>query len=61
MTTDVKKRVCARRQALRLKIENYKITRDALPVMEFTGKKRINRDIERAESELNMLETQWRF
>lgn len=59
--TDVKKQVCAKRQALRLRIENYKITRKLLPKMEFRGKKRITRDIERAEAELNMLETTWKF
>ena len=58
---DVKKQVCARRQALRLKIENYKITRKLLPKMEFKGKQHIERDIERAERELAMLEDQWRF
>ena len=58
---NVKKQVCAKRQALRLRIENYKITRKLLPKMEFVGKKRITRDIERAEAELNMLETTWKF
>ena len=58
---NVKKQVCAKRQALRLRIENYKITRDLLPKLEFQGKKRIARDIERAEAELDMLETTWKF
>ena len=58
---DVKKQVCAKRQALRLRIENYKITRKLLPPMEFRGKKHITRDIERAEAELDMLETTWKF
>jgi hypothetical protein len=61
MTVNVKKQVCARRQALRLRIENYKITRKLLPKMEFQGKKHITRDIERAQAELDMLETRWRF
>ena len=59
--TNIKKQVCAKRQALRLRIENYKITRNLLPKMEFKGERRITRDIERAERELAMLETQWKF
>lgn len=58
---DVKKQVCARRQALRLRIENYKITRNLLPKLQFAGKERIHRDIERAERELAMLENTWKF
>ena len=61
---DIKKQVCARRQALRLRIENYKITRNLLPKATMNFKQaagNINRDIERAERELHMLETTWRF
>lgn len=61
-TVDIKKKVCARRQALRIKIESYKITLHLeTKKMDFMGEKRITRDIERAERELAMLESQWLF
>jgi hypothetical protein len=59
--TDVKKQVAKRRQQLRLRIENMKITRSLLAkqIMGFKDKN-INHSIERAERELAMLEENWK-
>jgi hypothetical protein len=61
MTHDVKKQVCAKRQALRVRIENYEITKNLLPKLEFKGREHVTRNIERAQAELDMLETRWKF
>jgi len=59
---DVRKKVCKRRQKLRLQIENLKITKSNLPSLNFTqASKNMFKLIEQKERELHMLETQWKF
>jgi hypothetical protein len=57
---DIKKRVTKRRQELRIRIENYKITKE-LSTLDFRAVKHVTRSIERAERELDMLERTWKF
>jgi len=59
---NIQKRVAKRRQQLRLRIENMKVTRGLLAKKTMNFKDdNINRTIAKAERELAMLEDQWKF
>lgn len=61
---DIKKQVEDRKNALRIRIGNYKATHEKMDEdtqMAFLTKCRVGRDIDRLKAELFMLEKQWKL